>query len=429
MATTLVKSEIASVCSDFNTPSGTLGTGLFPGFVSPDGQRSSAATAYLTPAVQARQNLTIATNCCVTRVHLNEDATRVVSVEIAKMPTGENTPAPSPSERWRVLVNKEAILSAGSVSTPQILMLSGIGPAEDLEKAGIKPVKVVDAVGKNLFDHLMTVISFRAAPNTTLGYLEKPLGGIVPLLKWLTTGSGIYSAIAVQSAAFVRMDDENLPTHPGISGSQDLKHKDCTSGPSAPDVELLYLPAPYINHGLTSPPKGSEVFTVAACLLRPESRGYISIKSSNPYDKPLIDPNYLSSESDLNIHCKFIRLILRLVRQDPLQKKLLLPKPGEVVDKSVSNTFWPGDADPETVTDEELREAISRHSETIYHPVGTACMGTDPSSSVVDTSLRVHGIENLRIVDASIFPSQLSGHPTAAVIAVAERAADLIKCL
>jgi len=324
-------------------------------------------------------------------------------------------------------VKKEAILSAGSVHTPHILMLSGIGPKEDLEKAGIKPVKEIDAVGKNLIDHLVTIISLRAAPETTLAYLDKPIGGLVALLKWLTSGGGIYSAIAVQSAAFIRMSDENLPSKSGIEGAQPLEHNDNTSGPEAPDVELLYLAAPYINHGLTLPPKGTEVFTAAGCLLKPESRGTITLKSTNPYDMPLIDPNYLATESDLNIHRKVIRLILRIARTGPLGKKLVLPKAGEKVDKSASNVFWPGDADPETITDEELTEAIVRHSETIYHPVGTARMGADPKTSVVDTSLRVHGIKNLRVVDASVFPSQLSGHPTAAVIAVAERAAELIR--
>lgn len=275
----------------------------------------------------------------------------------------------------------------------------------------------------------MTVIPFRAAPDTTLGYLDKPLGGLMPLFKWLTTGGGIYSAIAVQSAAFIRMSDKTLRTGPSLPNSSPLEHRDGTSGPEAPDVELLYLAAPYINHGMTPPPKGTEVFTGVGCVLRPESRGTITVKSSNPYDKPIIDPNYLSTESDWNIQRKALRLVLRVARQEPLKSNLVFPdfKKGEKVDKDFENVFWPGEADPETITDEELTEAVIRHSQSIYHPVGTARMGTDPRTSVVDTSLRVHGIKNLRIVDASVFPAQLSGHPAAPVIAIAERAADFIR--
>lgn len=412
---------------DFNTPKGTLGTSFFPGFVAADGTRSSAATAYLPPSVQARKNLTIAINCTVSNLHLSEDGLTVLSVEIARTPSGANPPAPAPSERWNVEVKKEAILSAGAVATPQILMLSGIGPKSELEKAGIKVIRENNNVGRNLIDHLVTTLACEAAPNTTLGYLDKPLSGMFALLKWLTSGGGIYSAIAVQSAAFIRMSDKSLPVDSGIPGAQPLEHVDGTSGGSAPDVELLYLAAPYINHGLNPPPKGKEVFTLASCLLRPQSRGTITLKSTNPYDHPIIDPNYLSSESDLNIHRKCVRLSMRLARQDPLFNKLIFPKSEETIDKSAANMFWPIGGDPDTITDEELREAVARYTETIYHPVSTARMGVDPTMSVVDTSLRVHGMKNLRIVDASIFPAQLSGHPTAPIIAIAERAAELIK--
>lgn len=136
--------------SDFNTPKGTLGTSLFPGFVGPDGHRSSAATAYLTPDVQARQNLTIATDCCVTKIFLSAGASNVEGVEVARMPASPRSSPPL--ERWRINVKKEAILSAGTIGTPQILMLSGIGPREDLARVGVKQLKELDAVGKNLID-------------------------------------------------------------------------------------------------------------------------------------------------------------------------------------------------------------------------------------------------------------------------------------
>jgi len=413
---------------DFNTPRGTLGASLFPTFVAKDGQRSSSATAYLTPAVQGRKNLTIALECSVTRIILSDDATTVKSVEVARTPSKDGAPAPTASERWSVGVRKEAVVSAGTCHTPHILMLSGIGPKQELEKVGIKPVKELNAVGQNLLDHLITPISFRAARGTTLAYLGKPLGGIVPLVKWFVNGSGIYASTPGQGAAFVKIADQSLPIESGKEGHEAFKG-DTSSGPSAPDVELVYTPFSFIDHGQATPPKEYEVFTIFGSLLRPESRGTVTLNSANPFDKPIIDPKYLSAEYDWKVHRRFMRLALRIARAEPLAQKLVLPKVGENIDKSASNFFWPGDADPDTVTDAELDVAIAKNSQTFYHPVGTARMGCDPTTSVVDPSLRVHGIKNLRIVDASIFPNQVSGHPTAPIIAAAERCADLIKGL
>ncbi|GBE80631.1 Pyranose dehydrogenase 1 [Sparassis crispa] len=401
---------------DLNTARGTLGIAHFSGIVDRKGQRSSTASAYLTKDVLSRPNLTVAVNTTVDKVLFStaeNSSPRAVGVEVSTAPT---------SPRYRVAARREVILSAGAVATPQILLLSGVGPAAELEEVGVPVVKDLPAVGRHLSDHISCgPLTFRAKSGFTWDHLSRPLAGAIAMFKWLMFGTGPLSALGPSSGAFVRSDDPKFPfSSPGCESGP---VKDLTSGPGAPDIELVWSPVVFIDNGFVEPPAGSYGFTAGAIALRPESTGSIKLKSNNAWDKPLIHANYFDSESDMNVVIRGTRFLLRMAHTEPLASALDL-RP-ESQDKS--SFFWPGDADPEKVTDDELKEWIRRNSSPSFHPVSTARIGQGAETSVVDPSLRVHGISGVRVVDASVFPGQVSGHPCAVVVAIAEKAADLIK--
>ncbi|KZT35292.1 alcohol oxidase [Sistotremastrum suecicum HHB10207 ss-3] len=408
--------------SDFNTPKGTLGCNHMTSFCDAKGHRSSAATAYLSPILASRPNLHIVTMTSTTRLIFSplSSVPKVMGIEVARTPVAGKPPS---EQRWIINARREVILSAGSINTPQLLMLSGIGPKDELDKLGIPLVKHLSAVGQNLSDHLMTGgISFRAAkPGTTLDYLSNPANTLLPLAQWLLTGGGVLTNMIGAGAAFVRSDDRGLPFE--SKASKGLKTTDETSGKDAPDLELVWAPLAFLDHGFKTAPTGTEVFSLVATLLRPKSLGSLSLVSTDPFEKPRIDANYFAHQNDINVLIKGVRLCLRIARSRPLFNRLNLRS--DNTDKD--DVFWLGDADPDKVTDDEIHEWLKKNVETLYHPIGTARMGSSSESSVVNPTLRVHGVDNLRIVDASILPYQLSGHTTAPVIAIAERASDIIK--
>ncbi|KZS95254.1 GMC oxidoreductase [Sistotremastrum niveocremeum HHB9708] len=408
--------------SDFNTPNGTLGCNHITSFLDPKGHRSSAATAYLSPILNTRPNLHIVTMTTTTRLIFSplSAVPTVMGIEVARTPVPGKEPS---SERWIINARREVILSSGSINTPQLLMLSGIGPKVDLDKVGIPLVKHLAAVGQNLYDHVVSGgISFRAAkPGTTLDYLANPANTLLPMAQWLLTGTGPLTHMVGSGAAFIRTDDPTLPL--GSKASQTAETTDETSGKNAPDIELIWMPLAFLDHGFKAAPPGTEVFTLTATLLRPKSSGSLTLTSADPFEKPRIDANYFADDNDMKVLIKGVRLCLRVARSQPLFSRLDLRSDNT----DMNDVFWLGDADPDKVTDEELREWLLRNVETLYHPTSTARMGSSPETSVVSPTLRVHGVDNLRIVDASILPYQISGHTTAPVIALAERAADIIK--
>ncbi|KAH9920607.1 uncharacterized protein B0H18DRAFT_1086354 [Fomitopsis serialis] len=328
---------------DINSPRGTIGATRLVGCIDDSGQRSSAATAYLTADVLRRHNLTVAVYTIVENILFARDVgakPRATGVEVSKSRT---------SPRYRAHARREVILCAGAVMTPQLLLVSGIGPSDDLHKLGIDVVQDLPAVGKNLMD-------------------AKP---------YICSGMSI--------AAFIRSDDPNLS--PYWEEPTNTTVRDMTSGPGAPDLELLWFPLLFDvdNDGVAIPASGLYGITTAASLLRPESTGEITLASRSIWDKPIIDA----------------QLLLRMARSEPLASLLDWTPAAE------TDYFWPGNADPEKVA--------------------TARMGQDAQTSVVDPQLRVHGVDGLRVVDASAFPTQVSGHPCAVVIAMAEKAAELLK--
>ncbi|KAI0651208.1 GMC oxidoreductase [Trametes meyenii] len=400
------------VLEDFNVSSSTTGVGLFMAAIDEKHERSSAATAYLSSAVLARPNLTVAVSVTAERIFFSkspDDEPKAIGVQISSRRNGP---------RFAVGANREVILCAGVIGSPQLLQLSGIGRSADLDPLNIHVVRDVPAVGQNLLDHVSAgAIVFRARPGWTWDHLtQNPLRAAAAMLRWFILGTGPMSSLSFQAGLFIRSDDERLPFGPS------LPIKDRSSGPQAPDLEYMFVPLTVINHGLGFPPAGTYGLTVGSLLLKPSSSGTVKLRSSDPYDHPFIDANYLADESDLNILIRSVRFLLRLARTPPLSDVLDLrsstPK---------ENLFWPGDADPDEITDEEIKEFIRNSGQSALHPTSSVRMGKDPATSAVDTQLRVHGVQGLRVVDASVFPDQVSGHPAAAVIAVAERAADLIR--
>ncbi|KAJ7153575.1 GMC oxidoreductase [Mycena crocata] len=396
---------------DFNTDAGPTGVGLFVRNVTTNGNRVSAATGYLPPSVLARPNLTVAVECLAEKVVLSKDG---------KVPraTGLVFSNSRGGQRFHVAASKEVIISGGVIGTPQVLMLSGIGPAAELQKHKIPVIRDLPAVGEYLQDHFSPGPMLVRAKRGTWDFVLRPLGAMWAFFKWYIFGKGPLSSLSVQVACFVRSDDMTLPMH---DGAKKYPVQNLCSGPTAPDIELFFAP-------FLTPPLGAKPFpfgglTAGVLLLKPASYGTVKLASSNPWDHPKIDPNYVSEPSDMALCIMGLRLLMRIARTKPFVDSLNLPKDSN--DKT--SLFWPTDCNPDTVSDDDLEAWTRLHGQSTGHPTSSARMGNNPSTSVVDSRLKVHGVEGLRCCDASVFPTQVSGHPAAAIIAVAERAADLIK--
>ncbi|KAH8082420.1 GMC oxidoreductase [Cristinia sonorae] len=394
---------------DCNANGGLLGFTHLTGTVDDKGERVSSASAYLTPAVRARSNLTIATNITVEKILFSETGPlRAVGVQVA---TSKTSPC------YRIAARKEIIVSGGAFNTPQLLLVSGVGPKDELEKVNIKCVKDSPHVGKHLLDHTSSgPMIFRAKPGYTIDYLNAPLSALSAVLKWLIYGSGPMSKMSVNSVAFLRSDDPKF-VDTGIG-----KVKDLASGPNSPDIEIMWAPA--IVPSYTSAGRaGEHGITIAAIAMKAESEGSVTLKSSSIWDYPNLDGNFLESESDVNVILRGVRFVMRLVRTEPLKSALDL-RPGNTDE---NDYFWFGDLDPDTTSDDDLRKILFRNGYPSCHPVGTCRMGGSPDTSVVGPTLKVHGIHGLRIVDASIFPKHMSAHPVAPIYAAAEKLSDMLK--
>ncbi|KAJ7612768.1 GMC oxidoreductase [Roridomyces roridus] len=394
-----------------NADKGPAGVSYFAASVDPRGERSSAATAYLTPEVLRRPNLTVAVDTQITRIVLEDGVP----------PADPRATGVLMTQKGRVFAaaaRREVIISTGAVVTPQLLMVSGLGPAEELEKHNIHVVRDLPFVGKNLLDHFSAgSLVLRAKAGKTWDHILSPMGGVVALCKWLMSGTGEMASTAAPVGIFVH--SESILPEPG----KDDNLLDLSAIPSSPpDIEIFFAPFCVVDSGATKTP-GMHGITVGSIAIDPKSQGTIALSSASMLDPPVIDPNYLSDTRDLSVLIKATRLALRLARAEPLASTLSLPADS----KDESTYFWPGDADPDTVSDEALTKWIKRNGQTAWHPTSSAKMGTSPADSVVDASLRVHGVAGLRVVDASVFPTSVSGHPCAVIIAVAEKAADLVK--
>ncbi|MGE0153760.1 MAG: GMC family oxidoreductase [Reyranellaceae bacterium] len=352
--------------NDFNGPS-QEGFGMYQ-VTQLDAKRCSTAVAYLRPAM-ARPNVTVETGALTLNVMV--EGNRAVGVRYAK--DGQTVEARA---------SREVILSGGAVNSPQILLLSGIGPADELRQLGIEAKVDLPGVGRNLQDHLDAATVNFCTSNVTYDKAN-PLVSLVKYMVW-KTGPGT-SCIA-ESGGFAST----------------------RSGLAAPDIQFHFLPAIVLDHGRTRLKKSG--FTMHACLLRPQSAGRIFLKSVDPREYPAIDPNYLAERSDLAALVAATRMARDIFAQKPFD-----PYRGEELE--------PGKA---RQSDAEIEDWIRQRSETIYHPVGTCKMGSDPMA-VVDSQLRVRGVEGLRVIDASIMPTLIGGNTNAPTIMIAEKAADMIK--
>ena len=342
------------------------GVGLFQ-VTQKNGQRHSTAAAYLKP-VLSRPNLTVRTGAHATRILFEPQ--RAVGVEFIHAGKHERTSA-----------NREVILCGGAINSPQLLLLSGIGNTEHLRALKIPVVTDLPGVGQNLQDHLLTGIQYDCTQPISMATAET-IGNIA---KYLLFKKGPLSSNIAEAGGFLKTRDD-LP---------------------APDIELMFAPVFYMNHGFDNPP--GHGFAIGIVLQHPKSIGHVALRSNDPFAAPRIEPNYLADENDLTTLIAGVKLGRQIA-----QASALSPYRGEEV--------WPGQ---DAKTDESLAAFIRSASETLYHPVGTCKMGTD-AMAVVDPSLRVRGITGLRVVDASIFPAQTNGHPNAVVIAIAEKAAAMI---
>lgn len=324
------------------------------------GLRCSTASAYLHP-VRDRPNLTVLTGAHVTRLLL--DGLRATGVEIDQ------------DERLRSIgADREVIISAGAYQSPQVLLLSGIGPAEDLAVTGIAQVKELP-VGRGLKDHVATwMTATTAEPSLLTAESDENLAQL------RSTGFGPMTANFSESGGFLR-------THPELC---------------APDIQLHMMPVLFRDAGAR---EGlADGWAISACLLRPTSSGHVKLRSRTPTAKPRILHNYLTAEDDRKTLLAGVRRCLEIVNQPALRAVTI---------------SWEGPSAADS--DARIFDYIERNATTLYHPVGTCAMG-----SVVDSELRVFGIESLRVVDASVMPTLVRGNTNAPTVMIAEKAADLI---
>ncbi|KAE9967412.1 hypothetical protein EG328_008205 [Venturia inaequalis] len=388
---------------DVNTDRGILGASPVQTFIDTKGQRSSAAVAYLTADVIQRPNLKIASGQSVTRIIFDNSGSqpRAIGVEMAASKV-------SPLQ-YLAKAGKEVLLCAGSIGTPQLLKISGVGPAEELKQHGISIVKALPGVGENLMDHIVFPgLTFKTDKSASAHYLQDPVASLPGVVQWFRDGTGPMASQACDSFAFVRSADRD-------DAPADFKSNDRTSGAKSADLELICMSLCFTKHGKWVAPQTDGYAQLSSVGLRPESRGTIKLATNSVFDAPLIDPNSLSTKYDLDILLYGTRLCIKIAKSEAY--------------KHLFKGWYQGPHHPlnwDTATDEEIRALIRKSCETLYHPMGTAKMGRG-DDAVVDAELRVRGVRGLRVVDASIFPTALACHPCAPVIAVAEKVADMIK--
>jgi choline dehydrogenase len=332
------------------------------------GQRHSTSVAFLQPAL-SRPNLTVLTNVFAQRVLFEQTrATGVLYVQDGK--------------QQEAAANREVILCGGTVNSPQLLLLSGIGPADQLQKLEIPVVADLAGVGQNLQDHLAVSVCCTCTQPISLINAESPASKF----SYTLFKRGPLTSNAGEALAFHK-------TRPDLS---------------APDLEIIFTPNFYLGSDFANP--AGHGFTFSSILLSPASRGYIALHSPDPAQPPLIQPNYLDKAGDLEVLIEGIKLSRRIAQT-------------HAFDLYRETEYAPG---AEAQSDESIAEFIREYSATIYHPIGTCKMGND-ALAVVDSELRVRGIQQLRVVDASVIPIIVRGHTNAPTIMIAEKAADLIK--
>jgi choline dehydrogenase len=343
-----------------------------------NGFRHSAAKSYLKPAMK-RNNLDVITNAHVTKINFHEK--RAIGVEYIKNGILK-----------KVNSRNDIILSSGAVNSPQLLQLSGIGNPEELQKLGIQIVSESLEVGRNLRDHLGLDHIYRTNIPTLNSTLRPILGKIKVALQYAISRKGPLSLSLNQGGGFIKLDDKS----------------------NGPDLQLYCQPLSYTRAPVGSRPlmmpDPFDGFGLGFSPCKPTSVGYLTIGSSNPFVQPEIHPNYLSTDHDMNLMFAGSKLIREIANTDAFKSAIeeeVLPS------LKVKNRH-------------EIEDYIRKNAWTVFHPCGTCRMGIDPKKNVVNERLKVHGVENLRVADASIFPNIPTGNTNAAAIMVGEKASDII---
>ena len=331
------------------------------------GKRMSVAATYLKPVLN-RANLTAIPHAQVTRITFEDK--RATGVAYSKDGQKQNAQA-----------GREVILCGGTINSPQLLMLSGVGAGDHLQEMGIEVMMDLPGVGQNLIDHTALLMTFRAKQSISLANAES----LWQIARYLLFGRGMLSSNVGEAGGFVKLNPASRK----------------------PELQFHFGPVFYIDHGFTMPE--GHGFSIGPTFVDPKSVGYIKLRSKDPLAHPVIQPNYLSHEEEWQVVLKGFEIGRQIAHA---------PAFAPYLDKG----YLPEDS---VQLEDEIREYVRNRIDTIYHPVGTCKMGSDPMA-VVSSRLKVHGIEGLRVVDGSIMPKIVNANTHAPIIMIGEKAADLI---
>ncbi len=337
-----------------------------------DGRRMSSARAFLHPANRARRNLDVIPNIMVTKVVVERQHATGVEVVMNR-------------ERKVIRASREVVVSAGAFNSPKILLLSGIGPADELNEVGVPVVHDLSGVGKGLQDHLDAATIYKATTKLTYDDAGRFPQKYVHGARYLLFRSGPVTSSGCEAVAYAKSE-------PSLDQA---------------DISVHFLPAWVIDHGFTKMPGNG--ITLHNNNMRPFSRGEVRLASGNPEDAPLIDPNYMSDPRDL---AKMIACVR--IGREIMESRAFKPY--------VSGPYAPL---PDIKTDEQILEYVRQSAETDYHPVGSCRMGVD-GGATVDPQLRVRGLEGIRVIDSSIMPTLIGGNTNAASIMIGAKGASMI---
>jgi choline dehydrogenase-like flavoprotein len=284
-----------------------------------------------------------------------------------------------------IRAEREVILAAGAINTPRLLLLSGIGPADELSAVGIEPVHDLPGVGKHLTDHLNTNVHSVLKDPISYDGLDRFPRMLGPGMRWLLWRTGPAASVIVEGGGFFK-----------------------SSGESRPDLQIHIAPALVIRGGQTR--LRAHGFTINSTFLRPESRGSLTLASADPCAEPLVNPNYLAEPRDREMALVQVRTIREVLAQS-------------VMARFIKDELLPG---RKAQTDDEIMAYVRQYASCDYHPVSTCRMGND-EAAVVDAQLRVRGLDGIRVIDSSVMPRLISGNTMAATMMIAEKGADMVK--